>query len=59
MDVHFAVCFQIQTLRHAHARRVAGSSQKWQEGIGVALTTSHPIRSNLLISRLEKLKTGL
>ncbi|WP_252734177.1 hypothetical protein [Paracoccus marinaquae] len=29
---------KIQTLRHAHARRMAGSSRKWQEGVGVALT---------------------
>jgi hypothetical protein len=29
---------KIQTLCHAHARRMAGSSQKWQEGIAVALT---------------------
>ena len=28
----------IQTLRHAHARRMAGSAQKWQEVVGVALT---------------------
>ncbi|MFN3592018.1 MAG: transposase [Thermaurantiacus sp.] len=38
MDAHFAVSLQIQTLRHAHPRRMAGSSQKWQEGSGVALT---------------------
>src|SRR6056297_4039248 len=29
---------KIQSLRHAHARRMAGSDQKWQKGIGVALT---------------------
>jgi hypothetical protein len=28
-----------KTLPHAHAHRMAGSSQKWQEGGGVALTT--------------------
>jgi hypothetical protein len=39
MDAHFAVYFQIQHLRHAPARRMAGSAQKWQEGVGVALTT--------------------
>ena len=38
MDVHFAVSFQIQNLRHPHPRKVPGSTQKWQEGIGVALT---------------------
>jgi hypothetical protein len=38
MDAHFAVYFQIQHLRHAPARRMAGSAQKWQEGVGVALT---------------------
>ena len=39
MDAHFAVSFQIQNLRHPHPRKVPGSTQKWQEGIGVALTT--------------------
>lgn len=29
---------KIQHLRHAHACRMAGSDQKWQEGVGVALT---------------------
>ncbi len=38
MDAHFAVSFQIQNLRHPHPRKVPGSTQKWQEGIGVALT---------------------
>jgi hypothetical protein len=38
-----------QTLRHAHARRMAGSGQKWQEGVGVALT------DNLDISRIKTL----
>jgi hypothetical protein len=38
MDAHFAVYFQIQTLHHPHPRRMVGSSQKWQEGIAVALT---------------------
>ncbi|WP_290899221.1 hypothetical protein, partial [Hoeflea sp.] len=33
---------KIQTLRQAHARRMAGSGQKWQEGVGVALT-AHPL----------------
>jgi len=29
---------KIQTLRHAHARRLARSAPKWQEVVGVALT---------------------
>jgi hypothetical protein len=29
---------KIQTLRHAHPCRMDGSGQKWQEGVGVALT---------------------
>src|SRR6056297_3817135 len=29
---------KIQSLRHAHARRMAGSDQNWQKVIGVALT---------------------
>jgi len=40
MDAHFAVYLQIQHLRHAPARRMAGSAQKWQEGVSVALTKS-------------------
>jgi len=31
-DAHFAVNLQIQHLRHAPARGMAGSAQKWQEG---------------------------
>src|SRR6056297_3371351 len=31
---------KIQSLRHAHARRMAGSDQKWQKGVGVALTVN-------------------
>ncbi len=38
MDAHFAVSLQIQTLRCTCARRMLASGQKWQEGIGVALT---------------------
>jgi hypothetical protein len=38
MDAHFAVSLQIQHPRHAHVRRLAGSAQKWQKGVGVALT---------------------
>ncbi len=44
MDAHFAVSFQIQNLRHPHPRKVPGSTQKWQEGIGVALTFAGTIR---------------
>ena len=38
MDAHFAVSFQIQHLHRTFARRMAGSGQQWQEGVGVALT---------------------
>lgn len=40
MSAHFAVAVhtsKIETLRHAHAHRMAGSRQKWQEGIGIGL----------------------
>ena len=37
-----------QTLRHAHARRMAGSGLKWQEGVGVALT----VLGHLLIEHI-------
>ena len=40
MDAHFAVSLQIKHLRHAPARRMAGSAQKWQEGVDVALTSA-------------------
>ena len=45
MDAHFAVSFQIQNLRHPHPRKVPGSTQKWQEGIGVALTEVRALAS--------------
>ncbi|AMY72337.1 hypothetical protein AKL17_3p0181 (plasmid) [Frigidibacter mobilis] len=32
------VALTIQTLRHAHVRRMARSGQQWQEVVGVALT---------------------
>ncbi len=38
MDAHFAVSIKIQHLRAKHARRMHRSRQKWQEGVGVALT---------------------
>jgi hypothetical protein len=40
MDAHFAAYFQIQHLRCTCARRMLASDQKWQEGIGVALTVN-------------------
>ena len=38
MDAHFAVSSKIQNLRSTCARRMPASDQKWQEGVGVALT---------------------
>ena len=38
MDAHFAVSLQIQFLRRTCVRRMTGSGQKWQKGVGVALT---------------------
>src|SRR6056297_4167534 len=44
---------KIQSLRHAHARRMAGSDQKWQKGVGVPLTTDRMERLTRLRDRLD------
>ena len=38
IDVHSAVSLQIQHLRCTYAHRMLSSGQKWQKGIGAALT---------------------
>ena len=42
MDAHSVVSLQIQHLRCTCARRMLASDQKWQKGIGVALTSKNP-----------------
>jgi hypothetical protein len=40
MDAHFAISLQILYLPSIRARRMLASCQKWQEGVGVALTAN-------------------
>ena len=47
MDAHFAVSLQSQNLRDTASRRMPGSNQQWQKGVGVALTVASG-RQNLL-----------
>src|SRR6056297_1149929 len=49
----FPALSKIQTLRHVHACRMAGSGQKWQEGVGVALTTAYDKRRYKRRNRIE------
>ena len=43
MDAHSVVSLQIQHLRCTCARRMLASDQKWQKGIGVALTSINDV----------------